>query len=209
MTVLKWLRVVWQWLNSHHIISGFFVTMLGVWAAFWLAGVGEQNALNSATEQRLHMAVVECQYNRPIAQEIIGQYANSTTVRIQTDRPHTSMAAAALEDANIFTVLPRHKVSMFRRYVNDVANLNEGLDAYRSTLEITGYRRTSVEGGIRKNVRSNAAAVLAMAIVLEEELDSYFDETDYDREDKQRIEKRLKCLSENALKDKTSPPTEE
>lgn len=172
--------------------------MLGVWAAFWLTGLSEQKAQDIATKQRLHLVVLESQYNGVIAKEIMDNCANFGTVTIY--RLDATLATAALDDTNIIAFLPHHKASMLRSYVNAVATLNEAIHAHQTTLESTGYRQTPTEVSIRENLRSNAAAVIANIIVLREELSPYFDKTSYDHGAMRRAENRIKYLKAKALR---------
>jgi hypothetical protein len=196
-SIFRWHRIVWQWANKHDIISGFFVTMLGVWAAFWLTGLGEQRSLDSRTKQRLHIVVLESQYNGTTAKKIMDACADSVII---LERPDAAATLAALDDANILTFLPHHKVSLLRSYANAITVLNEALRAYQTALENAEYRQTPAEARIRENVRSNAAAMLANVVVLQEELDPYFDKTTYDHEVMQRLEERVKYIKAKVLR---------
>ena len=148
---------VWKWLDKHSVIPGFFVTMLGVWAAFGLAGLSEQHALDSATKQRLHLVFLESQYNGGIAHQIIDDCANGY---VRTDKPHTALAAAALGDANILAFLPHYKVSLLRSYVNAVATLNEALRVHESVLHAARYQPTPEAAGIRDSLGGKRPACL-------------------------------------------------
>jgi hypothetical protein len=196
-----------QWLTKHGLLSGFVATMLGVLAAFWLRGCGEQRALDSATKQRLHIAVLESQYNGTDAVEIMRACESSGNISIR--RPDTVAAAAAFGDANILAVLPKHEVSMLRAYINAVATLNEALQLHRTLVASAGGGPTLADGPIRENLRSNAAAVAANAHVLQEKLSPYFDEADYDHEQMQRIEDHIKHVKEEVLRNNVPLSKEE
>jgi hypothetical protein len=187
------------WTSRHEIVPGFLVTMAGVYAAFWLTGLGEHRALDNATRQRLHLVVLESQYNGTTAKQIVDAYADSAAMSVSVDRPNAAVAAAALGDANILGFLPLHKVSTLQSYAAAVATLNQALQVHQRVLESAGYRPTPAEVSIRENVRSNAASVLAMAIVLREQLGPYFDETAYDHEAMRRIEDRVRYIKAKAL----------
>jgi len=207
LTVWKSLKREWKCLSKLQIILGFVATMLGVLAAFWLRGCGEQNALDIATRQRLHIAVLESQYNGTDAVEIMRDCASSGTVSIR--RLDTVAAAAAFGDANILRVLPKHEVSMLRAYINAVATLNEALQLHRNAFVRAASGPTPAEVPIRENLRWNAAAVFANADVLRDRLSLYFDETSYDHEEMQRIEDRIKHVTAEALKGNVSLSKEE
>ncbi len=198
LTVLKWPQVVGRWLIKQGLLSGFVATMLGVLAAFWLTGQGEQRALDNATRQRLHIVVLECQYNLTNAVEITRHVASPGTVSVR--RLDTVAAAAAFGDANILAVLPKHEVSMLRAYINAVATLNEALQLHRSLVAGGGRGLALADDLVRENLRPNAAAVAANAHVLQEKLSPYFDEADYDHEEMKRIEARLEHVKAGVLK---------
>ena len=137
MTVLNWPQIIWRWLNK----AGFFVTMLGVLAAFWLTGIGEQKALDKVTKQRLHIAVLESQYNGTIAKRIIDDCANTSGLNFSIDRLDSTAATAAFEDTNVLLFLPHYKVSLLRSYANAIATLNQALQVHQSVIERLTMRR--------------------------------------------------------------------
>ena len=209
MTILRLRTNLWRWPNKKEVISGFFVTMLGVWAAFWMAGLGESCARDRNTEQRLHLAVLESQYNGTLAKEILDNYTKQEIVNIAVKRLDFSSARAAFEDSNVLSFLPHYKVSLLRSYIEAIATLNQALEMHQGILERTEYKRTAVEEEIRKNVRSNAASVLAMAFVLAEELEEHFDEDLYSHQEMRSIEDRVKYVKDKALEGHVSLSDEE
>jgi len=90
LILATWPSIAWQWLIRHEIVSGFFVTMLGVWAAFWLTRLGERKALDGATRQRLHIVVLESQYNGTIAKRAMDACVNPSAVIILA-KPDTAL----------------------------------------------------------------------------------------------------------------------
>ncbi|HET6455082.1 MAG TPA: hypothetical protein VFI02_11815 [Armatimonadota bacterium] len=193
-------RNSWGWLTKQALISGFLVTMLGVYAAFWLTGLGEQGGLDCTTKQRLHLAVLESQYNGTIAMRIVADLADTSSVIMNIDRLDSSAATAAFEDANALSFLPNHKVSLLRSYANAIATLNRSLETHQDVLQSSDYARSSTEGSVRQNVRSNAASVIAMAVVLQEEMKEYFDDNAYDHQEIERLEARVKNIKAKALR---------
>jgi len=199
MTILRLLTSLWRWPNKKELICGFFFTMLGVWAAFWLAGLGERSALDRNTEQRLHLAILESQYNGTLAMEILDEYTKQAVVNIAVKRFNVSAAQAAFDDSNVLSFLPHHKVSLIRSYIEAIATLNQAVEMHQGILERTDYKGTAVEEEIRKNVLLNAASVFAMAFVLQEELKEYFEEDSYADQEIERIEGRVKYVKGKAL----------
>ena len=212
MALFKFVRKLWRWLNKHELVSGFFVIMLGVWAAFLLAGLGEQIALDRATEQRLHLVVLEAQYNCRIAKEIFRDYAeppDPNTIRINIKRPNSIVVTTAFQETNLLAFLPLHKVSFLRSYVNIISTLNQSLQVHQGVLESQGYKKSIQEKQARRNVRDNAAAVYANVYVLQEELKEHFDPRFFDRKEAKRIEDRVRCIKEKVLKGEFPPFNEE
>ena len=205
-TVSPFLPEYWSWLKEHkyEVISGFIVAVAAVYIAFWLAGWGEQKALNRATKQRLCLAYLEAQYNLTDAKEILDGYADPNSFGINLNRPISLAVVVALEDTNILAFLPLHKVSLLMSYVNSISTLNQSLQVRQGVLESQNYRRTIQEKQARQNVHKNAAAVLAGTQVLKEELKEYFDETFFDQKEADRIENRIKYIKGKALKGKVS-----
>ena len=186
------------------VVSGFLVTMLGVWAAFELAAHGQKKALDRATKQMLHLVVLEAQYNGTDANEILGTYADANSLGINLNRPNSFVAAAAFQDSNILSILPLHKLSLLRSYVNSISTLNKSLQVHKAVLESQGYKMSPQEKDARQNVHENAAAVWAIAFVLLEELKGHFDASLYDRKEAKRIEGRIKYIKRKALENEVS-----
>jgi hypothetical protein len=194
-------------LNKHEVISGFFVTMLGVLAAFWLAGLDEQRAMDRTTKQRLHLVVLEAEYNGKFAREIFGdcaEAADPNVIRSSVRRLNTAAATAAFQDAHVLSLLPLHKVSLLNSYLSDVGLLNQALQMHQGVLESQGYKTTPQERDVRQKVRENAADVSASALVLQEELTEYFDKTLYNFEELKRIQDRINFIKEKTLKGEAS-----
>lgn len=201
---LNCVKFCWHWLNKHEVISGFVVTILGVWAAFELAGWGEQNTLDRATQNRLHLVVIEAQYNGTAAKDILDSYADANNLRINLSRLDSASTLAAFQDSNVFQFLPTHKVSLLRTYVNNISSLNQSLLVHQGVLETQNYRRTTQEKEAREKVRENAAAAFSMSQVLLEELKEYDVDVLFDRKEADRIENRSKLIKDLALKGQVS-----
>jgi len=208
MSTFKFVYRLWQqlnrWSKKHEIIPGFLVTMLGVLAAFWLAGIGEQWGRDRTTAQRLHLAILEAKYNNGTVQEILSIYAdvsdsNDSNLKIDVRRLDSTAAIAAFQDTNILSFLPFHKVSLLRGYLNDINTLNQTLQTYQSVLESRGYQKTLQEKALRQTGYENAAAVSAAIIVLQEQLKEYFDEKSYNLEEIKKIQDRMESIKSEIL----------
>lgn len=194
-----------SWLKTN--TSQFIVTMLGVWAAFFLTGYGEQKALDRATEQRLHLVVLEARDNIRIANEILEDY--SKIFGINFKRLNSVAAIASFQDANVLSFLPHYKVSLLRVYVGNIVTLNQILQTHQGLLESQGYEITSAVNIIQQNVRLLVANVFASASVLQKELDEYFDDKAYDNEKIDRLNSRLEVIRMEVLKGEGSLPNED
>lgn len=78
--------------------------------------------------------------------------------------------------------------------------MNRVLQIHQGILESKGYKMSETEEGFRPEICRKAAEAYAEAIVLQEELDKYFDRSGYYRKDKKRIEERITAIKEKALK---------
>ncbi len=207
--------ICWPWLQEHKyevmsgflvtMLAGFLVTMLGVFAAFKLEGRGKQEALNKATQQRLHLVLLEAQYNSRDVNEILDNYADANSCSINLNRPSSTIATITLQDTNILLILPLHKISLLRSYVNSISILNQSLQVHLMVLESQGLKqgfniKTPLEKRTRQIVHENAAATHAICQVLKEELKGHFDTCFYDKEEAERLEERIKLIKRKALK---------
>ena len=192
----------WPWLKKHKydLVSGFLVTVAAVFIAFWLTGLGEQKTLDRIILQKLELAYVENLYNGTAAKEILDTYADANSLGINVNRPNSTAALVAFQDSNVLQLLPIHKVSLLRSYVDSISTLNQSLLVHQGVLETQNYRRTTQEKEARQNVHKNAAAVFAMSFVLLEELKEYTDQQSPDWKNIKRLENRIKFIKGKALK---------
>lgn len=200
MVVNKIIYWVWRWLRKH--MSGIIVTMVGVFAAFWFTGLGEQSALDRTTRQKLHLVVLEAKYNSRITKQFLHDYAEAAdpnVIRINVKRPNTIAATAAFRDANILALVPLHKVSLLRGYMNEIDTLNRSLQIHQSVLESQGYKASQQEKIARQKVCDDAANVFGITFVLQEELKEYFDKKAYDTEKIKKFQERMKLIREKTL----------
>ena len=203
MSFFKFIKMPWQWVLKNKIIPNLLVTIIGVYIAFLWAGAGERKSLDKTTEQQLHLTVLEAQYNGSIAKKIIDIYSkiNTDTMRIGIKRPKTIAATTAFENSNILTSLS-FNVTLLYSYIDAIATLNHSLEIHKGILESTQYKNTSLDHTILKNVKNNAATVLAVSQILMEELQQYFDPTLYDKNRIKILEDRVEFIKEKALEGK-------
>ena len=211
MGILKIVLRAWCFLKKPEVISGLFVNMVAVFVAvsfaFWLDRYAEQKTLNRATEQRLHLAALETQYNGELAKEIVDIYAKTNIPNIYINRPDSTAATTAFQDSNVLLFLPIYKVSLLKSYIKAIATLNQAMEIHQRLLESAGYKQTSTQNNIiriRQNVRSNAASVLAVAFVLQEELNELPKKTLYDHDKIKEMGERVKLIKAKALKGEVS-----
>jgi len=142
-----------------------FATLLGVSFALYGTRYFEQRALDTATTQRLQLAVfVESQENRPVLTEIFQDFSKHT-LNIRMKQPDTSMATAALSDPNIASLsLPPYKISLLLLYIDTHLKLNYALNLYHdyilaASLESSKNQEafSNNRRAFSKNIRHSAA----------------------------------------------------
>jgi hypothetical protein len=202
MKVFKSIAMLWQQVKKYEIIRDLLVTILGVLIAFWLSGIGEHKMRNKATQQRLCLALLEAEYNAQKAKEILSNYSNindsnDQEVKLSFNRLDSTAATAAFQDTNILLLLPLHKVSLLRGYFYDINVLNQALQVYQNALESQGYHKTLPVKELRQAVYKNAASVLAITTILQEQMEGYFNKKLFDYNEANKINEQIKSLSEN------------
>lgn len=199
----------WLKKNKYQVIVNPIVTVVAVLFAFWLAGWRERETLDTATKQRLHLVVLEASYNSSTAKEIFGDYAKLTDpnkFRINIKRLDSVAATEAFQDANVLALLSRNKVSLLKSYMDKISELNRIQQIHQRILESMGYKTSKTEKDFRSNICNKAAEAYAVAIVLQNELDKYFDQTLYYQDENTRINERKKTIQEKALNGEWLPP---
>lgn len=202
--LLKYYKLCRCWLIKHEVIPGFIVTMLGVWAAFWLTGLGEQYALNKTTRQRLNFVFLESEHNAVVVSAILNDFAEADVASINIGRLDSSATTAAFQDANILSFLSLERVSFLRTYINSIRTLNQAMQTYQRVFASEGYRTTSRVEKMRQLVHSNAAVVAADGAIIQQELEEHLDESAFDKEKLKNMGDRRKQYKESALKGKFS-----
>ena len=178
------------------------MTVVAIFIAFWLAGWGERKTLDTATEQKLHLVALEAVYNSGKAKEIFVDYAKLSDPNkflINIKRLDSVAATEAFQDENVLALLSSNKVSLLKSYMDRISDLNRVQQIHQGILESKGYNPSKTENNFRQDVCNTAANAYAEAIVLQEELDKYFDRTLYYHEETKRIEERIKTIQEKAL----------
>jgi len=183
---------------SRYLVQ-FVITVFGVYLAFLFAGWGDQRALDRSSRQWLLLAVLESHYVREYAIHLIEAYGQDATLRLGVKQADAVAATTAFADSNVASLLPLHKVSLVRSYVDAVGTLNASLAVHLSTLEAGGYELTEAELKARDLVHRNAAAVVAMATVLQEELAEFVAEDLFDQQAANGLDLRIKELRDAAL----------
>jgi hypothetical protein len=119
-----------QWIDGHPVLRDLFVTIVGVWIAFWLTGLGEKYTLDRTTKQRLYLAVFEIQYIVMDANNILSAYSrpdDPTKVDIEINSLRAIAAEAAFQDPHISSILPLRLVFLLGAYLNSINTLNQVL----------------------------------------------------------------------------------
>ena len=196
----KRLKSVVDFLISKDFIVSFTATMLGVLVAFWLNGIWHQHIRNDITRHRIHLLILETQYNGTIALDALNSYSAPNQDILYIKRADTTAARLAFEDDNVFVFLQPEKVSLLKSYIESIETLNHSLKIYEASLSWDHLKKERHKNEMLDNVRNNCGAAVAICIVLRESLDKYFDPQLYDHELVRNQEKRLKEIKGKALK---------
>lgn len=187
-----------KWLNMQNAISGFFVTLFGVWAAFWLTGIGQREDTNIATRQRLHLAHFEAEQNALLAQSVFRYEPLTNSVDAILKRPSVIVVETVLTDSNLPSYLKHDKLSMLLTYLESLHDLTEALDWYSNYRLLNIAQDGTNSRIIIATLREKAATVLAASFAVMSDLDSYADPADWGpktlESNQQRIE-RLRRLA--------------
>ncbi len=179
--------------------------MLGVFAAFWLNDSWHQNYQDQITKRRLHLVVLESQYNGSIAHEVLKMYSSQNSMCFSIKRVDSTAARIAFEDDNLFRLLPLYKVSLIRSYIESMDILNQSLDVYSDYLSSVQFKKDSQNDEFVSTVRNNCAAAIAICIVLRKSLNSYFDPDEYQHDKMREMERQLKEITQKALRGEVKP----
>jgi hypothetical protein len=205
--ILCGLRNLWKIIRTIDFWIEILATMLGVLAALYLANLQQQQHLNSITAQRLHLVVLESQYNSSTVKEIFEVFSKGTPDTIMIRQTDTSMAVAALNDQNIVSFLPPYKLSLLVNYIASLRKLDHALTLHNDYLlgmAINPQNKEALSG----NIRANAASAATMCYVLQNELETYFDEKIYDREKIQSLQQEIEKTEREILSGETQLRTE-
>lgn len=198
---------LWLWMLNEHVLSGFLVTMLGVLAAFFLAGLYKQHCLNKATKQRLQLAILESHVNSYTANVTLNRKMIPGQISVPIKRFRSVAALAAYQDTNIMSVLPLSTIVLLGHYVSDINTLNRVMDLYIGTLESVNYKETAALADVRRSIHSNAKALEEIAVFLREKLIDYSDPKLYNTKEMKETSIRVNFIKEKATKSE-SPQTE-
>ncbi|MBC8263155.1 MAG: hypothetical protein H8E47_03415 [Anaerolineales bacterium] len=202
------LRNLWKIVRTIDFWIEVLATMLGVLAALYLANLQQQQHLDSITAQRLHMVVLESQYNGSTVKEIFEVFSKGTPNTIMLKQTDTSMAIAAINDQNIVSFLPLHKLSLLVSYIDSQETLNHTLKLYNDYLLLGTEVTSNNKEAFSENIRGNAASAAIMCDVLQDELKMYFDKKLYDHERIQSLEQKIEQTKRGILSGEIKIQTE-
>ena len=203
MAICRLVRRLWDWIRMPDFRTAFIATMLGVLAAFALNSCWHQHCLNEDTKERLHLVYLESQYNVTVCQNSLRSLSKPTVDTVFIKRPQTSAISLALQDDNLQSVLPPHKISLLMSYLEAIAVLQLSLDTHKQYVIGTRTSELSSENDIIKTARSNAAATIAMCHIVQKQFGQYFNKKLYDRKKMRELEEEVKRIKEKALLGKT------
>lgn len=194
----KRLLITLKWLNSQNAVSGVFVTILGVWAAFWLTDLGGQRQVNDATRQRLQLVHFEAEQNAILAQAIFLNESVTNRIDVILKRPHAVALRAVLRDDNLPVLLPHAKLSMLLTYLDSIEALQHTLDIHANHLISLDFEHDHDRAFLRQAIREKAATALAASFAVMFDLDVYAEPGDWDpmpgESNQQRID-RLRAMA--------------
>lgn len=201
------LRKIWKIVITFAFWTELLATMLGVLAAFSLDRHWQQEHLNSITAQRLHLAVLESQYNSSTVKKVFEGFSKGNSNTIWLTQTDTSLAIAAINDQNIVSFLPLYKVALLVSYIESQEILNHALEFYNDYLLGTEVNSKDKEA-LSENVRGNAASAAIMCDILQSELEMYFDKELYDHERIQSLEQEIEQTKKGILSGEIQIKTE-
>ena len=171
----------------------------------------QQQHLDSLTIQKLHLVYLESQYNSTTLVKVLEAFSEGAPDTIRTDQAYTSLATAAINDQNIVSFLPHHKLTHLVSYIDSQEKLNHALRLYNDYLlgflgieEDAKNQKTleiflSNQEAFAENVRDGAASAAAMCYYLQLDFKIYFDKDTYDLEIIQSREQQVKKTKEGIL----------
>ena len=92
-----------------------------------------------------------------------------------------------------------HKVSVVKSYVDAMHMLSRSLHAHHTFLSSRGHVAKSVPDDLRENIRNNAAAATAMALIVQREFRDTFDAELYDHDRIDELEKQVREIKRRVL----------
>lgn len=176
------------------LIIELIATFLGVVFALCLTNYFQQQDINRATTQRLHLAIFESQNNRPVVTDIFQDFSKATlnmaALSIRIKQPDTSMATAALDDPNIVSRLSPYKMFLLALYTDTHLKLNHALNLYHDYTLAGSLESSKNQQAFSKNqqafskaIRENAALAAITCDYLQDLLPVYSHEYPYDPND--------------------------
>ena len=200
--VRKFFAEYWLWFTKHkyEVLSGFLVAVVAVFIASLLTRYIEQMVRDKATKQMLNLVFLETEHNGIIVEQILNSYAEAKSVSIRLGRLDSSATTAAFQDANLLSFLSLERLAFLRTYINTIMGLNFAMQMHLRALESEGYETNSNVEKLRQAVHTNAVAVVAATVIMQEELEEYLDESTFDKENLKNIRDRFKFYKEKARK---------
>lgn len=156
---------------------------------------------------KLQRVFLESEYNLSISQNALNTFSTANVNTVFMQRLAFAMALLSLQDDNVLSFLPAHKVSLLMEYVNAIDLLNHTLDMHKGLAlnpdmhkEISQYKDVQF-------IRTNAAAVVANCKMLQREFSEYAKIENYDRDKIQTLNEEREVIMEEVLQGKTSFPS--
>jgi len=217
--------VCWAWRKKGTFAIELTATVLGVYLALHYDNLQQeqlrianlqqqQEQLGSITTQRLHLVYLESQYNGVTVVEVFEAFSEGTPDKIILHQTYTSLATAAVNDQNIVSFLPHHKLTKLVSYIDSQQKLNHALRLYNDyllgflTIEQGSKDQETLriflenQDAFAENIRNNAAAAAAVIHHLQSDFKMYFDKDTYDHEAIESQDQQVKQTKEEILSGK-------
>ena len=190
--------------RAYNLLLAILSIVVTLWAGRWIfrsEGAREREAMDEATKTRIHLMLLECQYNMDDAKAIFDTCSDDEAVTLFSYMVDDSAARLVFQDPNITNVLAKHQLTLIRAYVSNTYLLNRMTEIYLRYTEATKYRLDDTTRLFRQRMRNIAAEWSAAATVLQDELEPYMDRAEYDKTQIERLGKAIKDKKEIFLKE--------
>ena len=198
--IRRFIKSILKYFKRSDFIKPFIATILGVMIAFYLNDYRHSFYSNKVTTERIHILYLEMQYNSELVNEALKAYSKQIIKEIFIRRASYPSAISAVNDPNIVSFLPRHKLSLLLNYIESMRTLNLSLNMHQEFSFNTNTKSFKDSNDMMEAIRSNAATALASCYLIQRELEEYFDKNSYDDEKLNSLRKEMQEIQKQYLK---------